>query len=164
LLDSRAQVIGVNSAIFSPSGGNVGIGFAIPVNTVKRWVPDLIAEGRARHPYLGIRGQTITANLAKALNLPVEHGVLVAVVAPGTPAARAGLQGGDRMVQVGNLQVVVGGDIITAMDGVEMKKIEDLIFYLDLKKRVGEIARLTVVRGNQTLTIDVKLGERPPET
>lgn len=163
LLNSAGEVMGVNSAIFSPSGGNVGIGFAIPVNTVKRWVPELIAQGRARHPYLGITGQTITPAVAKALSLSVQEGVLLAQVSPGTPAAKAGLRGGDRQVRVGNVRVSAGGDIVTAIDGTRMKKIEDLTHYLDTQKRVGEQASLTVVRGNQTLTIDVTLAERPPE-
>ncbi len=164
LLNSSGEVIGVNSAIFSPSGANVGIGFAIPVNTVKRWVPELIAKGKASHPFLGITGQTITPDLAKSLSLPVQEGVLLAQVSTGTPAARAGLKGGDRQSRVGNVRVVTGGDIITAIDGVKLKRIEDLTHYLDTKTKVGDQVSLNVVRGNQTLTVSITLAERPSES
>ncbi len=161
LLNSSGEVIGVNSAIFSPSGGNVGIGFAVPVNTVKRWVPDLITQGRARHPYLGITGQPIDPQLAKSLGLPVQQGVLLAQVASGTPAAASGLRGGDRQTRVGNVRVVTGGDIITAINGTKLKAIEELTYYLDSKTSVGDKVSLTVVRGNETLTVSVTLAERP---
>lgn len=164
LLNSAGEVIGVNSAIFSPSGGNVGIGFAIPVSAVKRWVPELISQGRARHPYLGITGQTISSDLAKSLNLSVREGVLLAQVAQGTPAARAGLRGGEKQTRVGNVRVVTGGDIITAIDGTKLKKIEDLTYYLDTKKKVGDEAQLNVVRGDQTMTVTVTLAERPGDS
>ena len=163
LLNSAGEVIGVNSAIFSPSGGNVGIGFAIPVNAVKRWVPELVAQGRARHPYLGITGQTITPALARTLSLPAEEGVLLAQVAQGTPAATAGLRGGDRQTRAGNVLVTTGGDVITAINGNKLKKIEELTNYLDTVTRVGDQVSLTVVRGNETLTVNVVLAERPPE-
>ena len=163
LLNSSGEVIGVNSAIFSPSGGNVGIGFAIPVNTVERWVPELITRGKASHPYLGITGQSITPALSKALDLSVQGGVLVAQVATGTPAARARLQGGDSQTRVGNVRVIVGGDIITAIDGNKLRKIEDLTYYLDAKTKVGDQVSLTVVRDNKTLTVKATLAERPPE-
>ncbi len=164
LLDSAGEVIGVNSAIFSPSGGNVGIGFAIPVNTVKRWVPELIAKGTASHPYLGISGQTITPDLAKALGLSVQEGVLLAQVSQGTPAAKAGLRGGDTQSRVGNVRVITGGDIITAINGNKLKKIEDLTSYLDTKTKVGDTVSLAVVRGTQTLAVNVNLAERPAES
>ncbi|MBI2080489.1 MAG: trypsin-like peptidase domain-containing protein, partial [candidate division NC10 bacterium] len=102
LLNSRGEAIGINTAIFSPSGGSVGIGFAIPVNTARRLVPQLIATGRVRHPWLGIAGVSLSPDLVKALDLPVEKGVLVAQVYPRSPAARAGLKGGQRRVRVGN--------------------------------------------------------------
>ncbi|MDP2660308.1 MAG: trypsin-like peptidase domain-containing protein [Dehalococcoidia bacterium] len=164
LLNSSGEVIGVNSAIFSPSGGNVGIGFAIPVNTVKRWVPDLITQGRARHPYLGITGQTLDPQLAKSLAISVQQGVLLAQVASGTPAATAGLRGGDRQTRVGNVRVVTGGDIITAINGSKVKAIEELTYYLDAQTSVGDKVTLTVVRGNDTLTVSVTLAERPAGT
>lgn len=163
LLNSSGEVIGVNSAIFSPSGGNVGIGFAIPVNTVKRWVPELISQGRARHPYLGVSGQTITRDLAKALNLPVQEGILLAQVVQGTPAASAGIKGGDKTGRVGNVRVITGGDIVTHIDNVKLKKIEELTNYLDTQKKVGDQISITIVRGSQTLTMNVTLAERPPE-
>ena len=122
-----------------------------------------ITRGKASHPYLGITGQSITPALSKALNLSVQGGVLVAQVATGTPAARAGLQGGDSQTRVGNVRVIVGGDIITAIDGNKLRKIEDLTYYLDAKTKVGDQVSLTVVRDNKTLTVDATLAERPPE-
>lgn len=164
LLNSAGEVIGVNSAIFSPTGGNVGIGFAIPVNAVKRWVPELISQGRARHPYLGITGQSLTPALARALSLSIQEGVLLAQVAQGTPAARAGLRGGDKQSRVGNVRVITGGDIITDINGAHLKKIEDLTRYLDTQTKVGDEVSLTVVRGSETLNVKVTLAERPENT
>ncbi|MBI2849084.1 MAG: trypsin-like peptidase domain-containing protein [Chloroflexi bacterium] len=163
LLNSSGEVIGVNSNIISPVQGSVGIGFAIPVNTVKRWLPDLIDKGKASHPYLGIVGLSITADIAKALKLSTTEGILVTEVSAGTPASQAGVRGGNRQDQIGNIRVTVGGDIITSIDGKKMGKIEVLTNYLDMQKRVGETAKLTLLRDGRTMDIDVKLGERPAQ-
>ncbi|MDP2936187.1 MAG: PDZ domain-containing protein, partial [Dehalococcoidia bacterium] len=120
-------------------------------------------QGRARHPYLGVSGQTITRDLAKALNLPVQEGILLAQVVQGTPAASAGIKGGDKTGRVGNVRVITGGDIVTHIDNVKLKKIEELTNYLDTQKKVGDQISITIVRGSQTLTMNVTLAERPPE-
>jgi putative serine protease PepD len=163
LLNSRGEVIGINTAIFSPSGGSVGIGFAIPINTAKRLVPQLIATGRVRHPWLGISGLSLFPDLVKALDLPVEKGVLVAQVVPRSPAARAGLRGGQRRVRVGNTILAVGGDIITAADERPMESMERLVAYLDDEKEVGQVVELTVRRASETLRVKVTLGDFPEQ-
>src|SRR5574341_1444698 len=146
LLNSRGEVIGINTAIFSPSGGSVGIGFAIPVNTAKKLLPLLIARGRASHPWLGISGSDVTPNLAKTLNLSVKEGVMIAQVAPGGPAARAGLRGSQRRVRVGNYMMNVGGDIIQALDGQKIANVDDLTAFLDERKKVGDDVRVDFLR------------------
>ena len=163
LLDSRGQVVGVNSAIRSESGSNSGIGFAVPVETVKRVAPSLIADGEYRYPYLGVTANPIftLAELAGVTDLPVTKGVLVAEVPPGQPAARAGLRGGNRTVTVRGVPIRVGGDIITAIDGTPVQDFDDLIAYLVRETIVGQKVILAVVRGKEVLEIPVVLGERP---
>lgn len=161
LLNSRGEVIGINTAIFSPSGGSVGIGFAIPVNTAKKLLPLLIARGRASHPWLGISGLDVTPNLAKTLSLPVKEGVMIAQVAPGGPAARAGLRGSERRVRVGNYMMNVGGDIIQALDGQKIANVDDLTAFLDERKKVGDDVRVDFLRDGKPQTMTVRLGELP---
>ena len=161
LLNSRGEVIGVNTAIFSPSGGSVGIGFAIPVNTAKSIFPQLIARGRASHPWLGISGASITPDVARTLNLSAKEGVLISQVAPGGPAARAGLRGSQRRARVGNVMIGVGGDIIMALDGEKIASVDDLTAFLDERKKAGEDVRVEVLRDGNSLTVVVRLGELP---
>ena len=161
LLNSRGEIIGINTAIFTPSGGSVGIGFAIPVNTAKKLLPELIARGRASYPWLGISGMDITPSLARTLNLPAKEGVVIAQVAPGGPAARAGLRGSQRRVRVGNYMVSVGGDIIQALDGQRIAAVDDLTGFLDEKKKAGEDVRVDILRDGKPLTIVVRLGDLP---
>ncbi len=163
LLNSRGEVIGVNTAIFSPSGGSVGIGFAVPVNTVRRYLPQLIAKGRVAHPWLGITGRSIEPEVAAELRLPVKEGILLAQVFPGSPADRAGLKGGRRRVAAANRLLIVGGDIITAADGVKLKSVDDLTGYLDTQKEVGDTVALEIVRDGRPTTLQVRLGELPDE-
>ncbi len=162
LIDSQGRVIGVNSFIFSETGVSSGVGFAIPVNTVKRIVPDLIADGHYSHPWLGISGQDIDNLLAQSLTLPVQRGILVQTTFQNGPAGQAGLRGGDREMEVeGILRVVrVGGDIIVGIDGQPLGGMDDLISYLETR-RVGDRVVLTVVRGDQEREITVTLKERP---
>jgi 2-alkenal reductase len=162
LLDSQGQVIGVNTAIASDSGVNSGVGFAIPVDIVRRVVPELIARGRYRHPWLGISGGTITPELVEAANLPVETGVLVATVEPDSPAERAGLRGGNQQLQAAGRPVLAGGDIVIAIDEVVVRGFDDMINYLASHTSVGDVVRLTVVRdGGEELEVRVTLEERP---
>jgi len=163
LLDIRGRVIGVNTAIRSTTGTNSGIGFAVPVNTVKRIVPALIEEGAYRYPYLGISYDTrfTMAELAGPLGLPVTHGALIDEVTPGTAAAQAGLRGGNHEVEVMGTTVNAGGDIIVAIDGYKLRDFDDLIAYLVRETEVGQEVTLTVIRDGEELEIPVMLGERP---
>jgi len=163
LLNSRGEVIGINTAIFSPSGGSVGIGFAIPVNTAKRLVPELISKGRVSHPWLGVRGVNVTRELSRRLKLPAEHGVLVMVVEPRSPAAQAGIRGGDRRVPVGNMVLLLGGDLIVGIDGQKVENNDRLVAYLDDHKRVGQTVELEILRQDQRLKLSATLGEQPED-
>lgn len=158
LLDSRGRVIGVNTAIRQ---GAEGIGFAVPVDTVKRVVPVLVSEGRYPHPWLGFLGYSITPEWAETLQLPVERGILVAQLYRQGPAVAAGLQGATQEVIVGNRRVLVGGDIVTAVNGVNIPNWDALAEYLELNTQVGDEVTLTIIRGGQTLELPIMVGEQP---
>lgn len=160
LIDSEGRIIGVNTAIFSPSGGNVGIGFAIPVDTAKRILPDLLEKGYVAHAWLGASLFPLTPGLAKALRLQVSRGVLVVEVVKGGPADKAGLRGGTKMVQVGNALLPVGGDVVTALDGEEVNSSEELVRKIR-KRRPGDRVNIRISRDNMTQELMVTLGERP---
>ena len=163
LLDTRGRVVGVNTAIRSMTGVNSGIGFAVPVNTLKHIVPHLIEEGTYHYPYLGITSDNrfSVAELAGPLGLPVAYGALISEIQPGTAAARAGLRGGDREVEVMGITIRAGGDIIVAIDGYALLTFDDLIAYLVRETEVDQEIVLTVVRDGEELEISVTLGERP---
>lgn len=163
LLDTRGQVVGVNTAIRSTTGANAGIGFAVPINTVKRVVPHLIEEGEYEYPYLGITSDNrfTVRELAGPLDLPVNHGVLIAEVQSGTAADRAGLQGGDREVEVMGAEVKAGGDVIVAIDGHELQTFDDLVAYLVSETEVGQEIALTIVRDGEEMEVSAILGKRP---
>lgn len=163
LLDLEGRVIGVNTAIRTLWGGNIGIGFAIPVNMVKRIVPYLITEGTFHYPYLGVIAETdfTLAQLAVELGLPVDQGVLVSSVVAGGPADQAGIRGGNEEAEVWGRRVTVGGDIIVAIDGYTVRDFSELVAYLIRETHVGQEVVLTVVRDGERLQIPVVLGERP---
>lgn len=161
LLNSHGEVIGINSAIFSPTGTTAGIGFAIPVNTAKRIAQDLINEGRVRRAYLGVEYLVplgMWSGLSEALGLGVDDGLLVQRVVPASPAQRAGLRGGDRQVAIGMQRMLVGGDVIVAVNGQKVSQLVDLTLALN-RKRPGDTVTLTVYRGRQKMDIQVTLGE-----
>ncbi len=159
----QGRVIGITTAIYSPTGANAGIGLVIPINTAKRVVPVLIAEGRYRHPWLGVEnlGYAITPNLAHVLGLPVNQGLLIARVYPGSPAQLAGVRGATQEVYLGNRRMLVGGDILTAIDGHPLKTWEDLNAYLEENIRVGDTVTLEIIRGDERVEILVVVGEAP---
>ncbi len=161
LLDSQGRVIGVNTAIANVTGASIGIGFAVPVDTVKRVVPELIAKGRYSHPWLGISGYNVSPALAELLDLPADRGILVMYVEPDGPAERAGVRGPNRQVIIRNQRIPVGGDIIVALDGQDIENIDQLIRYVETKKRVGDVVTVTVIRDSGTVNVDVLLGELP---
>ena len=159
LLDSHGEVIGINSAIYTPSGTTAGIGFAIPVNTAKRIAHDLMTEGRVRQAFLGAQTLEVNEWLAGALDLPVREGLLVEVATRGGPAAAAGLHGGDREAMAGMRRIAIGGDVIVAIDGQKIANQFDLNVALN-RKRPGDTVSVTVYRGGKKLDVPVKLGER----
>jgi S1-C subfamily serine protease len=161
LLDSQGKVIGVNAAITSSSGTNSGVGFAVPVDILKRVVPELIAHGRYRHPWLGVSGRTISPEMVETAELSVETGVLIFEVESGSPAAAAGLLGGDQQVLVSGTPMLAGGDISVAIDGVEVKRFDDVINHLASHTSVGDVVKLTVVRQDREVEVSVTLEERP---
>jgi len=163
LLDSSGRLIGVNSALFSPTGTSAGVGLAIPVNKLKQIVPELIQNGRYPHPWLGIEGlgYDLYPDLARALGLPVDRGLLIAQLYRNSPAVRAGLRGANEEVIYRRRRLLVGGDILTAIDGVPLHSWDDLDAYLQEQTAVGQTATLTIWRGDQEMTIEVKLGEMP---
>src|ERR1700732_2360228 len=160
LINSHGEVIGINSAIYTPSGTTAGIGFAIPVNTAKRIAHDLMTEGRVRQAFLGAQTLEVGGWLAEALDLPVKDGLLIEEVTRGGPAAAAGLHGGDRVVRAGMQRIAVGGDLIVAVDGQKVASPFDLNIILN-RKRPGDTVTLTVYRGAKKLDLPVKLAERP---
>jgi S1-C subfamily serine protease len=163
LLDSSGRLIGVNTAIYSPTGTSAGVGLAIPVDKVKRVVPVLIKGGRIPHPWLGVEGlgYELSPALARSLNLSVERGLLVARMYQDSPADKAGLRTARREVIVGNRRYLVGGDIITAVDGKPLTKWEDLNVYLEEQTEVGQTIVLTVVRDGKEMTLKATLEDTP---
>lgn len=161
LLNMRGEVIGVNTAILSRTGEFVGIGFAIPSNTVKKVVPVLIEKGRFEHPWLGVSGSNITPELAEVLGLKEAKGFLVMDVVSNSPADKAGIRGGDREIVIDGRRYVIGGDIIVAIDGIDVRGIEDILIYLQREKNVGDDIMLRILRDEQEVEITVKLGARP---
>jgi S1-C subfamily serine protease len=165
LLNVRGQVIGVNTQIETGTGtsasGNVGIGFAVPANTVKDVVAQILRTGRVEHAYLGISGQALTEEVADEYNLPVDAGVLVGSVTSGSGAARAGLQGGETEVVVAGQTFVLGGDIIVAFDGEKISSIEELRDAIS-EKKPGDKVTLVIYRDANKSSVTVTLGRQPP--
>lgn len=160
LIDTSGNIIGITTAIFSPTGASVGIGFAIPVNTVKKVVGELIAKGYYSHPWLGATLMTLLPNIAQAFKLPVNQGVMVVEVVPGGPADKGGLRGGNRKAIVGNFVLPVGGDIITRVNGKPIKDAEE-VTRLIRQFRPGDKITFDVVRWDgDSARITVSLGER----
>ena len=159
LIDTHGDVIGINTAIYTPSGTTAGIGFAIPINTAKNIANDLITSGHVHRAYLGVVTYPLVAGLAEALDLPVQEGLLVETVERGGPAAAAGIHGGDRIVQAGLQQFYIGGDVIVAVDGQKAANQFDLNVILN-HHRPGDTVNVTVYRGGKKMDLPLKLGER----
>ncbi|HEY2479372.1 MAG TPA: trypsin-like peptidase domain-containing protein [Solirubrobacterales bacterium] len=163
LINSAGEVIGINSQILTGgegSDGNVGIGFAIPIDTAKEEIVKLESGTADEHGFLGVSGATITPELAQAFNLPVEEGVLVQQVEEGGPAAAAGIQGATTAATVEGAEFGLGGDIITAVNGESIASTETLVEKIE-NSHAGEKVELTVIHGGQTATVSVTLAERP---
>lgn len=152
LLDKFGRMIGINSQILSPAGGSVGVGFAIPVNIAKRVVPQLIQFGEVRRPKLGANLYSVEQLKQQGLKLPIENGLLVRSVLPGSALAGADIRG---VSQSANGEIVLG-DFITAIDGVKLSSLDDLYRFLD-KKQIGDTVQIEVFRNGKTMTVPVKL-------
>ncbi len=166
LLNSAGQIIGINTAILSPSDtGSIGIGFAIPVDTVRRITDELITLGYVRHAYLGIPGNRVIAlgdapGLSDALRLDTGRGLLVAAVQPDSPAAEAGIRGATERARVGNYLIPAGGDVILAIQGKEISSFQELATEID-RHKPGDRVTVTVLRGNRKIDLPVVLQEAP---
>jgi len=161
LLNTRGQVIGVNSQIQTDGGdGNIGIGFAIPINTVKNVAAQLISKGVVEHPFLGVDARGITADVARLFRLPVKSGLLVGTVCSATGAAKAGLRGATQQVTVAGETWPLGGDIIVKADGIPVASVEQLRSII-ADKKPGDSLQLQIYRGDKTKDLKVKLGRQP---
>ncbi|HVD65761.1 MAG TPA: trypsin-like peptidase domain-containing protein [Gaiellaceae bacterium] len=160
LLNANGDVIGVNAQIESESGGNVGIGFAIPIDTVKNVAGQLIKEGKVEHAYLGIEMATINTDLAENFRVPVDKGALIQRVRGGSPAADAGLKGGTTQVVLAGTTYWLGGDVITKADGQTVETSDQLASVVT-SKQPGDSLELEVHRGQETLNVTVELGRQP---
>ncbi|MBS1878377.1 MAG: trypsin-like peptidase domain-containing protein [Actinobacteria bacterium] len=163
LINAEGEVIGINSQIETGgngSNGNVGIGFAIPINTAKAEIQSLIKNGEVEHAYLGISGGDITAELAQDFNLPVKEGVIVQEVVKGGPSDKAGIHGSTKKATIEGVEVPVGGDIITAINGKKIKSMEEVVTMVEQAKP-GEEFEITLLRDGQEKKVTVTLGTRP---
>ncbi len=159
LINIKGEVIGINTAIKSDAQG---IGFAIPINKAKQIADKLIKEGKITYPWIGIRGYAITPDMLDYIKFPVNKGVVIAEVVPGGPADKAGLKGGNRVIYVDSTQIIVGGDIITKIDGKPVESMEELRAEIQ-KIKVGDTVVLTYIRGGKEYTVKVKLEAMPED-
>ncbi len=164
LLNSQGEVIGVNTAIVPRRSGFgersfLGVGFAVPANLVKRVVPNLIDQGDYEHPWIGFSGNTVTPEIAEAMELSETKGALVAEVISGSPADEAGLRGGTR--EVIGINTLLGGDVIIGINDFEIREFDDLISFLSVRGSVGDTVTLTIIRNGQEQTLELTLGARP---
>ncbi|PYU52616.1 MAG: hypothetical protein DMG48_04880 [Acidobacteria bacterium] len=159
LINTHGEVIGINSAIYTPTGTTAGIGFAIPINTAKNIANDLITDGRVHRAFLGVETLPVNGWLSEALDLPVKEGLLVERATKGGPAAAAGIRGGDRVAQAGMRRIYIGGDVIVAIDSQKIAGQFDVNVLLN-RKRPGDTVTVTLYRGGKKMDVPVKLGER----
>jgi 2-alkenal reductase len=161
MFDARGRVIGINAQIRSESGNAEGVGFAVPINSAKRSMDQLIENGRVRYAWLGVSTQTVTPKLARHFHFEAEHGAAVQTVIDGGPAAKAGLRGGGREEDFRGIPFRGGGDLIVAIDGNRVTSAEDVVRAVTEQLFPGQTTRLTVLRGGERLVISVVLGDRP---
>ena len=161
LLNMRGEIVGINTAIQSATGEFTGVGFAIPSQTVAKIIPTLIEKGEYKHPWIGISGRDIDPDLAKVLNLNDAVGFLVVTVIEDSPADKAGIIGSEETIEIEGISYPVGGDIILAVDGIEVRQIDDILIHLQRAKTVGDEMVLEIQRDNRTTNITIVLQERP---
>jgi serine protease Do len=160
LLNMNGEVIGINTAIFSNTGSNSGVGFVIPSDTMKKVVPSLIRSGYYKHPYLGVSGIDVTPDVAKFMKLNETKGFLVTDITSGSPADKAGIHGGDVLSDLNGTEVELGGDVITGIDNTTVRKIDDILSYLEAQKQVGDTTKLTIIRDGKPQEVNVILSDR----
>jgi len=151
-------VIGINTMIASSVGQSAGIGFAIPINTAKAVLNDLVTIGRVRRPALGVRTIPISSELATEMNLAADYGLLIVQAVPGGAADRAGLHGGTERAYLGNMPIMIGGDLIISVDGKKVETQQDLAQVMN-SHRAGDTVNVTIYRGKKKLDVSVVLGE-----
>jgi S1-C subfamily serine protease len=163
LLNMRGEVIGINSAIYSTTGQFAGVGFAIPSNTIGKVAPSLITAGSFQHPWLGVAGRDMTPGIAERLGLEEPRGFLVMEVVAGSPAEAAGIKGGDVDATIESVPTRLGGDVIVSIDNKMVRKIDDILVYLQREKAVGDELQLTILRDGQEMNVTAVLGARPSQ-
>ena len=155
-----AKVVGINTAIQSASGEFAGIGFAVPSATIKKIVPVLIETGEFKHPWIGIQGHDVDPELAKVRELSSSKGFLIMAVIEGSPADLGGLLGVTETVEIDDREYPIDGDIIISVDGIEVRKISDILVHLQRNKVIGDSMELEVLRNGEILDITITLEER----
>jgi S1-C subfamily serine protease len=158
MMNGHGEVIGINTMILSSVGQNAGIGFAIPINTAKAVLNDLMTVGRVRRPALGVRTIPVSAELANEIGLPEDYGLLIIQVIPGGAAAQAGLRGGTERAYLGNIPIMLGGDLIVAIDGQKIEDEQGLAQIMN-NHRAGDTVKVTIFRNKRKMEIDASLGE-----
>jgi len=161
LVNLNGQVVGVNTAIQSETGTFTGIGFAIPSDTVKREIDDLIETGSYKHPWLGVSALDVNIAIADAIGLEKPQGVLIVDVTEGSPAEQVGLRGADQNVALDGQLTPIGGDVITGIDDLPMRRLADLVVYMERNTNPGDSVVFEIVRDGQERSLEVTLGERP---
>jgi S1-C subfamily serine protease len=161
LFDARGRVIGITAQIRSTSGSAEGVGFAVAINSVKRSMQQLIANGSVSYAYVGVKTEDLTPALAKRFDYPVGRGAVISNVVDGGPAAAAGLRGGSGREEVLGIEFIRGGDVIVAIDGQTVGSSEDVVRIVTTSLSPGQVARFTIRRGKTRREVPVRLGERP---
>ena len=161
LLNMKGDIVGINTAIRSSTGEFTGVGFAIPSQTVEKIVPILISEGEYKHPWIGISGRDIDPDMANVLGLKDALGFLIITVVEDSPASDAGLIGSNKTIEVEGKNYPIGGDVIVSVDGIDVRKIDDILIHLQRVKTVGDEMDLEILRGNGTTNVTIILQERP---
>ena len=161
LLNMRGEIVGINTAIQSTTGEFTGVGFAIPSQTVAKIVPTLISDGEYKHPWIGISGTDIDLEMASVMELENTLGFLIITVIEDSPASDAGLIGSNKMIEVEGREYSIGGDIIVSVDGIDVRKIDDILIHLQRGKAVGDEMVLEVLRDGRTTNVTIVLQERP---
>jgi S1-C subfamily serine protease len=161
LLNSDGEIIGINTAILSPTGTSVGIGFAVPVNTARLILPQLIEKGYVSYPWMGVRIYPVIPAMAEVLGLKVRRGAMIVETVPGGPADLAGLRGASRQIQAGNFVIPADGDVVAAFGGVTVES-SDQLARMIRERRPGDVVVLKILRDGRFSDVKVRLGERPP--